>query len=213
MHPEPFTIAPGRARKARPTGGFFLVFFGHLWEKVAIRVKAGHFVAGKAHALPESSRGNFSVQRLFCKSSQRSLDDKGRLMLPCAYRQALEEQGIASFWLTCLYGRLVACLPADWEAFMERLNGISTPSPALVRFMAKTVGLAEELTWTAQGRVRIPQTLLKEAGIVLHSGQRAEVMVVGMFSRFEIWDLERFNAIDVEDVSQELTARGIDLVL
>ena len=61
--------------------------------------------------------------------------------------------------------------------------------------------------------MRIPQTLLKEAGIVLHSGQRADVMVVGMFSRFEIWDLERFNAIDVEDVSQELTARGIDLVL
>ena len=157
--------------------------------------------------------GKVSVQKLFCKSSQRSLDDKGRLMLPCSYRQALEEQGLHSFWLTCLYGRLVACLPADWDVFMEKLNGISTPSPALVRFMAKTVGLAEELTWTAQGRVRIPQPLLKEAGIVPQPGQKTEVMVVGMFSRFEIWDLERFNAIDVEDVSQELTARGIDLVL
>lgn len=134
-------------------------------------------------------------------------------MLPSAYRQALEAEGITSFWLTCLYGRLVAYVPADWEAFMEKLNAIPTPSLALVRFMAKTAGLAEELSWNAQGRVRIPQPLLREAGIVIGQGAKAEVMVVGMFSRFEIWDLDRFNAIDMEDVSQELTARGIDLGL
>lgn len=134
-------------------------------------------------------------------------------MLPSAYRQALEAEDISSFWLTCLYGRLVAYVPADWEAFMEKLNAIPTPSLALVRFMAKTAGLAEELSWNAQGRVRIPQPLLREAGIVIGQGAKAEVMVVGMFSRFEIWDLDRFNAIDMEDVSQELTARGIDLGL
>ena len=134
-------------------------------------------------------------------------------MLPSAYRQALEAGGITSIWLTCRYGRLVACVPADWEAFMEKLNAIPTPSLALVRFMAKTAGLAEELTWNAQGRVRIPQPLLREAGIATGPGIRAQIMVVGMFSRFEIWDLDRFNAIDTEDVSQELAARGIDLGL
>ena len=153
------------------------------------------------------------MQKLFSKSSQRSLDGKGRLMLPSAYRQALEAQGVKSFWLTSLYGRLVAYLPEDWEHFVEELQSVSTPSMQLVRFNAKVIGLAEELEWTPQGRVRIPQPLLRDAGINLEAGKKSEVMVIGMFSRFEIWDLDRFNAIDTTDVSAELAEKGISLGL
>ncbi|MDO5536387.1 MAG: division/cell wall cluster transcriptional repressor MraZ [Desulfovibrionaceae bacterium] len=151
------------------------------------------------------------MQKLFTKSSQRSLDDKGRLMLPSDYRASLDAASQGRFWLTCLYGRLVAYLPEEWESFVEKLHGIETPSLALVHFSAKVIGLAEELACTAQGRVRIPQPLLREAGIAPGADGRCEVMVIGMFSRFEIWSLERFNAISVPDVSEELAARGIRL--
>lgn len=151
--------------------------------------------------------------KLFCKSSQRSLDDKGRLMLPSAYRQALMEASEGRFWLTCLYGRLVAYLPDEWESFVEKLHGMTTPSVRMIRFMAKAIGLAEELDCSGQGRVRIPQPLLREAGIGTEPGSKAEVMVVGMYSRFEIWDLARFNAIDMDDVSEELAAHGVELGL
>ncbi len=133
-------------------------------------------------------------------------------MLPTEYRAALAGQG-GTFWLTCLYGRLVAYLPDEWDEFVEKLHGITSPSVALIRFAAKVIGLAEELSCNPQGRVRIPQTLLAEAGIGQDQGARPEVMVVGMFSRFEIWSLERFNAIDLTDVSGELTAKGIHLGL
>ena len=38
-------------------------------------------------------------------------------------------------------------------------------------------------------------------------------MLVGMFDRFEIWDLEAFNAIVPEDVSGELAEKGISLTI
>lgn len=154
-----------------------------------------------------------AVSKLFTKSSQRSLDDKGRIMLPSAYREALTAESGGTFWLTCLYGRLVAYLPDEWDALVEQLYGIPTPSPALVRFCAKVIGLAEELSCNRQGRVRIPQPLLREAGIAVAAGTGGEVMVVGMYSRFEIWDLERFNAIDMADVSAELAAKGLSIGL
>lgn len=129
-------------------------------------------------------------------------------MLPPEYREGLasgSERG--TFWLTCYYGRLVAYLPQDWDDFAEKLNSIGNPSLNIVRFKSKVMGLAEELECDQQGRVRIPQSLMAEAGLV------KDVMVVGMFDRFEIWDLARFNAIAPEDVSEELAAKGISIAI
>ena len=68
-------------------------------------------------------------------------------------------------------------------------------------------GPAQELEPDAQGRVRIPQVLMREAG--LHK----DAMLVGMLNKFEIWDQERFNALQLEDVSDELSGLGITLSL
>ena len=78
------------------------------------------------------------MEKLFTRSQQRSLDAKGRLMLPPEYREGLSrnnEQG--SFWLTCYYGRLVAYLPKAWDDFVEKLNNIGNPSLNIVRFKSK----------------------------------------------------------------------------
>ena len=148
------------------------------------------------------------MEKLFTRSQQRSLDVKGRLMLPPEYREGLarnNEQG--SFWLTCYYGRLVAYLPGSWDDFVEKLNNIGNPSLNIVRVKSKVMGLAEELSCDHQGRVRIPQPLITAAGL------KKDVMLVGMFDRFEIWDLEAFNAIVPEDVSGELAEKGISLTI
>ena len=59
----------------------------------------------------------------------------------------------------------------------------------------------------AQGRVRIPQSLMREAGL------QKDVMLVGMLSKFEIWDQTRFDALTLEDVSDELAASGVTISL
>jgi MraZ protein len=142
------------------------------------------------------------------KSLTRSLDAKGRLMLPPEYREVLHAGEPAdAFWLTCFYGRLVAYLPADWEGVIEQLSRIPIPSPRLSHFKTKIMGLAQELIPDVQGRVRIPQSLMREAG--LHK----DVMLVGMVNTFEIWDQQRFDELRIEDVSEELAASGLAISL
>ena len=113
----------------------------------------------------------------------------------------------STFWLTAFYGRLVAYLPEDWEAVTTQLSSIALPSPRLAHFKTKVMGLAQELTPDAQGRVRITQALMHEVGL------EKDVMLVGMLSKFEIWDLARFNALSIEDVSAELAASGLNISL
>lgn len=153
------------------------------------------------------------MKKLFTKSLSRSLDPKGRLMLPPEYREALcagpadGEESAGAFWLTAFYGRLVAYLPEDWNAVTEQLSRIRIPSPRLSHFKTKVMGLAQELTPDPQGRVRIPQSLMREAGL------QKDVMLVGMLNKFEIWDQNRFDALQLEDVSEELAASGVDISL
>lgn len=148
------------------------------------------------------------MKKLFTKSLSRSLDAKGRLMLPPEYREGLRaEGGTGTFWLTAFYGRLVAYLPADWEAVTEQLGSISIPAPRLSLFKSKIMGLAQELEPDAQGRVRIPQALMREAG--LHK----DVMLVGMLNKFEVWDQERFDALVVEDISADLAGLNLQISL
>ncbi len=129
-------------------------------------------------------------------------------MLPPEYREGLcVDGGIGTFWLTAFYGHLVAYLPADWESVTEQLSSIPIPSPRLSNFKSKIIGLAQELAPDAQGRVRIPQSLMREAGL------QKDVMVVGMLNKFEIWDQARFDALAVEDVSDDLAGLNLQIRL
>lgn len=145
---------------------------------------------------------------LFRKSQYRSLDPKGRLMLPPEYREALAALSPeGGFVLTGDQGRLVAYTPADWEDTREKLARIKRPSLQLSRFMSKILGLAEEMIPDAQGRVRLSQPLMRAAGLT------KDVVLVGMGWKFEIWDQARFEALETEDVSAELESLGIDISL
>ena len=170
----------------------------HKWEKVVI-----------------SGNKWDTVPKLFVSSFSRSLDAKGRLMLPPEYREGLEAGALAggtgsgSFWLTGFYGRLVAYLPQNWEEIVEQLNKISFSSKPLSHFKSKIIGLAQELTPDQQGRVRIPQPLMREAGLV------KDVLLVGLYGRFEIWDQKRYDElmIDEESVAAELANTGLTIPL
>lgn len=144
----------------------------------------------------------------FRKSLHRSLDSKGRLLLPAEYREAISAvspEGV--FVLTGFYGRLAGYVLPDWEHTVEQFSRIRLPSFKLSRFMSKVLGLAEEYRLDAQGRVRLSQPLMREAGL------EKDVVLVGLGNKFEIWDQQRFEALEVEDVSGELTASGIDIAL
>lgn len=152
----------------------------------------------------------------FTGSYFRSMDAKGRLVLPPKFLDALGAPGhggeagdpaAGTFWLTAYYGHLTAYLPDQWDAIVEQLSGIRMPPPALAHFKTKVIGLAHEMVPDGQGRVRIPQPLLRAAGL------GRDAVLVGMLDKFEIWAQERFDDLPDEDVSEELAARNVDLDL
>lgn len=138
----------------------------------------------------------------------RILDAKGRLVLPPAFIQALDKNKIrdnSSFWLTSIYGRLTAYLPREWENTVEQLCSVKMPSLKLSNFKTKLIGMAQEIIPDSQGRIRIPQSLMREAGL------QKNIVLVGVLDKFEIWDQTRFDAVAIEDVADELTARDINI--
>ena len=106
-----------------------------------------------------------------------------------------------------LYGGLKAYMPADWEAIVEKLNSVPLPSMKLSHVKTKLLGLAQRMVPDAQGRIRIPQPLMRAAGL------QKDVVLVGMADKFEIWDQARFDALLVEDVSDEVAACHLDIAL
>ena len=79
---------------------------------------------------------------------------------------------------------------------------------ALSLFKSKVIGLAQFVTPDGQGRIRIPQPLLREAGL------EKDGVLLGMYDKFEIWDQSRFEALSTDvDISEELDASQIELDL
>lgn len=145
-------------------------------------------------------------QRYFIGTHYRSLDSKGRLVLPQEYRDHLTEE--PSFWLTGFYGHLTAYLPDDWEHIIEQFNKVSFRYVKLSNFKSKVIGLAQLITFDPQGRIRIPQPLLREAGLT------RDCVLLGMYGKFEIWDQSRFEALSTDvDITDELDASQIELNL
>ncbi len=144
------------------------------------------------------------MEEIKFKSAYRSLDAKGRLMLPVDYREALaagSESG--GFVLTLIYGKLVAYMPSQWEVLRSKLGEIKSPSMKLGNFITKTLGLAEELIPDAQGRVRISQPLMRAGKLT------KDIVLVGLSGKFEIWDQATFEGLITEDVSDELAAHDV----
>ncbi len=149
------------------------------------------------------------MMKLFRRSHCRSLDAKARLMLPPEYREAIiassEDNEAGTFVLTGFQGRLVGYTLKDWEDNAAQLEQIKMPSVNLSRFISKVLGLAEEITPDPQGRIRIPRPLLREAKLC------KDVQLVGIGRRFEIWDQTTFDELQFADVSEELTAAGVNI--
>lgn len=145
---------------------------------------------------------------LFRGRSHRSLDPKGRLMLPPEFRDILVSRSTeGKLVLTSFDGCVVGYPYPDWEEFEEKFARLRNPSRKMRDFRRLVIGGAEEMVADPQGRVRISRDHMEYAGL------SKDVVLVGQGSRFEIWDQARFDALmnqDFDDVADELAESGID---
>jgi len=133
---------------------------------------------------------------VFQGASQLTLDGKGRISIPSRYRDVLMAQCDGRLTLTrhpdgCL---LVYPRPV-WEARRETLAVLPYDARALQRLL---LGNAADAEIDSAGRVLVPPELRGAARL------ERDVMLLGMATHFELWDLARLAELEKAPPTQPL---------
>ena len=131
-----------------------------------------------------------------------TLDSKGRLAVPAKFREVLQLRAGGKLVVTadsalCL---LVYAAP-DWEPIQQRLMGLSSFNTRTRDLQRLLVGNASDVELDGAGRILIPPSLRKFAGL------DKDVALVGQGARFESWDEAKWDA--QMDKSIALNEEGI----
>ena len=125
---------------------------------------------------------------MFLGRATHTLDDKGRVVMPSAYRAQLKEGVVAT------QGKdgQIAIVPVDtFEEFAQ--EAMEAPRTRDARRQARAMfTVAEQMKLDSQGRILLSAELRAYAGIQ----NVPDVVVAGVYDHIEIWHPETF---DVED--------------
>jgi MraZ protein len=145
---------------------------------------------------------------MFLGEFEHSLDSKGRLAIPAKFRVRLGEGAIVTRGLD---GCLVIYPAAEWQAFAEQLDKLPSTQPDVRNFKRFIFSGATECDFDRQGRVLIPAFLREYAGL------EETAVVVGQFSKVEIWGQARWQEArpkvedDGEQIAERLSGLGLDI--
>ncbi len=142
----------------------------------------------------------------FRGQSYRSLDPKGRLLLPTEFRDNLLSCA-GKFVLTTYDGCLVGYPELLWGELEKKFSQLKNSSRKIRDFRRLVLGGAEIQVLDPHGRIRLSRAHMEYAGLA------REVVVLGQIDKFEIWDQAKFKALltqNFDDVADELADSGID---
>jgi MraZ protein len=128
-----------------------------------------------------------------------SLDAKGRVCVPAAYRQILTAQGTPGVYvcpsfidpvLDC-FGQTLLDETAARLAAEDPFRSPAFDDEATTLIAATHILPADE-----NGRVRLPDAL------IAHAGLKDRVLFAGKVKKFQIWDADRYAALAAEAVAR-----------
>ena len=136
---------------------------------------------------------------------EHSLDAKGRLIMPAKLREAIGDKFVVTKGLD---GCLFAFSIEEWSNFEEKLKSLPLSNRNSREFTRFFLSGATECEIDKQGRFLIPTNLRETASL------QKEVVIIGVGTRIEIWDKEKWNSyndenISVEDIAEIMTMLGI----
>lgn len=124
---------------------------------------------------------------MFIGSSNNSIDEKNRMIVPSKMRAELGSRCILTKGLDkCLY----IYTTEDWGKQMEKISRLPESDPKVRAFIRHFCANACECEFDKQGRIIIPQELKSYAEI------EKELVTMGAMSKIEIWSREVWNAPD-----------------
>ena len=131
---------------------------------------------------------------VFSGTFRHALDGKHRVTIPARWRQA--EQDEVYLMPSSDNKHLYALPPAEFQRVHEKLSSDPRISAADRRQFARYYfSRALHCTIDRQGRLLITDDFLRSAGL------NGEILLVGAFDRFEIWNPERWEQAAVAEAN------------
>jgi MraZ protein len=122
---------------------------------------------------------------VFVGTFEHSLDEKGRLVLPSAFRGRLAAGAYLTPYETCL----ALWAPEDFGGFVERLTEKVRTGEAKPNAMRVFTANAAEVKPDSQGRILVAPRLREYAGLL------GEVTLTGALDHIELWQPARWNEV------------------
>jgi len=133
-----------------------------------------------------------------------NLDSKGRLMLPAKFRNFFGLEVIVTRGIDkCLF----VFSKEEWEKVVEKLLSLPISQANSRAFVRLMLSGAHQVEIDSQGRILIPEVLRRYADL------KKKVVIVGLYSRLEIWDESVWEAYkrESEQQSQEISEKLSEL--
>ena len=140
---------------------------------------------------------------MFMGEYNHTVDAKGRLIVPSKFREQLGDEFVVTKGLdNCLF----VYENSEWAALEEKLRTLPLTNAAGRKFSRFLLAGATTCEVDKQGRILLPPVLREYANLT------KDVVLVGVLSRVEIWDKDRWqeNTYD-EDEMDEIAEHMADL--
>ncbi len=144
------------------------------------------------------------VKSMFMGEYNHSIDPKGRLIVPAKFRESLGDVFVVTQGLD---GCLFVYPDEEWQAFEEKLKTLPMANKDARKFVRFFLAGAAQVELDKQGRILLPANLRSFAGL------EKECALVGVGSRVEIWDKDRWEATTSYDDMDEIADHMLELGL
>lgn len=149
---------------------------------------------------------------MFEGASALTLDSKGRMSVPSAYRALIKENGGGNVVITLDLNDdcLTLYTEFEWKQVQEKIKDLPSLNPHVQRLKRIIVGHAAKCSLDGNNRVLIPPLLREAVGI------DKRIALIGMTNKFEIWSeqawartLKEMKNDIAEDVPEEIANLSI----
>ncbi len=153
----------------------------------------------------------FFVDAMFQGETSITLDDKGRMAIPAAYRELVSRECANRLVVTYNpfeHGCLWLLPEAEWHRVRDEVNALPRAKSVHRMLQRKLVGAAAPVEPDGNGRILLPGSQRAAAGI------EKKAVLLGMDDRFELWS-EQAHLAKVREaiVEDQITEDMLDLKL
>jgi MraZ protein len=124
---------------------------------------------------------------MFRGNCPATIDDKGRLKIPAAFKAILDVMHTAEFYVTSHDGQSARIYPfQEWLKLEEKLKQQPSMNKSVKKFLDRTNYYGQTARSDSQGRILIPALLRESAAM------QGEVAVLGYLNYLEVWNNQRY---------------------